>query len=185
MDLLNIIIIAIALAMDASSVGLSLSASGYLKDKRAIFRIAFHFGLFQFIMPILGWAAGRQFVDYFSSIDHWIAFFLLLFVGIRMIQAGLSKSDEKILKDPSKGVSLITLSLATSMDALAVGLSLAMLEVNIWYPSVIIGAITSLLTLMAIGLGKFFGKLFGRRMEIIGGLILIAIGTRILLTHFG
>jgi putative Mn2+ efflux pump MntP len=185
MGLLNIVIVSVALAMDASSVGLSLSSSGYLKSNRSVFRVVFHFGLFQFAMPVIGWAAGKQFVRYFENIDHWIAFGLLLFVGAKMIKSGKNGNPQNKIGDPSKGVSLVLLSLATSIDALAVGLSLAMLNIGIWYPSLMIGAITALMTFVFIVLGRYLGDFFGNKMEILGGFILIAIGTQILLSHLG
>ncbi|MBN2011206.1 manganese efflux pump [candidate division KSB1 bacterium] len=183
MNLIEIVTIACGLAMDASAVSLVAAASGYADNKRAKFRLSFHFGLFQFIMPVLGWVAGIHFVSYVAAFDHWIAFGLLGIVGGRMILSGFDTSVEKYRSDPSRGWSLVMLSVATSIDALAIGLSLAVLDVNIWYPGVIIGGITALLSLIAIQIGKRIGALVGQRMEIIGGLILIGIGIRILAEH--
>ena len=183
MDLAEIILIAFGLAMDATAVSLVAAASGYAEDSRATFRLAFHFGLFQFLMPLIGWFAGINFVSYFASFTHWVAFSLLLFVGGRMLYSGLTLSIEKPSNDPSRGYTLIALSIATSIDALAIGLSLAMLDVNIWYPSVIIGFVTATLSLTAIKIGKKISVLFGKRMEILGGAVLIIIGFRILFTQ--
>ncbi|MBN1378334.1 MAG: manganese efflux pump [Gammaproteobacteria bacterium] len=183
MNLIEIIIIAIGLAMDASAVSLVAAASGFAQDSRSSFRLAFHFGLFQFLMPVLGWLLGISFVQYFSAYDHWIAFGLLTYVGGRMIRSGWNPDIEGYARDPSRGFTLILLSLATSIDALAIGLSLAMLEVNIWYPSVIIGIITASLSFISILIGRKIGALIGKRMEIFGGCILIIIGIRILVTH--
>lgn len=169
--------------MDASAVCLAAAAAGYAKDARAVFRLSFHFGLFQFIMPVLGWLMGISFVSYFKAFDHWIAFFLLAFIGIKMIREGMDKASEIQKNDPSRGMTMIMLSIATSIDALAVGLSLAMLEVNIWYPSVMIGVITAGMSLLAIKIGARLGTMFGKRMEIFGGIILILIGSRILYSH--
>ncbi len=169
--------------MDASAVSLAAASAGFANDARAKFRLSFHFGLFQFLMPVLGWFLGLSFVSYFKAFDHWIAFFLLAFVGIRMILEGMDKSLEKQKKDPSKGMTMVILSIATSIDALAIGLSLAMLEVDIWYPSVMIGVITTMMSLVAIKIGTRLGAMFGKRMEIFGGIILIAIGSRILYSH--
>ncbi len=169
--------------MDASAVSLVAAASGYAKNRRSVFRLSFHFGLFQFLMPIFGWMLGRSVVRYIFSIDHWIAFCLLAFVGIKMIRSGLKPSEHSLKNDPSKGHTLVMLSIATSIDALAIGLSLAVLKVNIWYPSAVIGLITAALSLAAIKLGNRLGIVFGQRMEIIGGIILVAIGLRILLSH--
>lgn len=183
MDVLEIVLIAVGLAMDASAVSLVAAASGYVKNPRSVFRLSFHFGLFQFLMPIFGWVLGRSVVRYISSIDHWIAFCLLAFVGIKMIRSGLKPLEQNLKNDPSRGHTLVMLSIATSIDALAIGLSLAVLEVNIWYPSAVIGLTTAALSLAAIRLGNRLGIVFGQRMEIIGGIILVAIGSRILLSH--
>ena len=180
MGIFDMVVIAIGLAMDASAVCLAASAAGFAGNGRAIFRLAFHFGLFQFMMPVLGWLMGVGFVSYVNAFSHWIAFGLLAFVGIRMIREGLAPGDEIQKKDPSKGITMVMLSVATSIDALAIGLSFAMLDVTIWVPALIIGCITGAMSLGAIALGKRLGNLFGKRMEILGGLILLGIGTRIL-----
>ncbi len=183
MTTFEIIIIAMGLAMDASAVSLAAAAAGYARDARAIFRLSFHFGLFQFFMPVLGWFLGIGLASHFKTFDHWIAFFLLAFVGIRMISEGMDKSPGNQKKDPSRGMTMVMLSVATSIDALAIGLSLAMLEVNIWYPSIMIGVITTVMSFFAIKVGTKLGVLFGKKMEIFGGIILIFIGTRILFFH--
>lgn len=180
MTTLEIILIAAGLAMDASAVSLAAAAAGFAADKKAVFRLAFHFGLFQFLMPVIGWYAGIRFVSYFKSFDHWIAFLLLAFVGSRMIWEGLHPDTGSPKKDPSRGMTMVLLSVATSIDALAVGLSLAVLGVDIWYPSVMIGVITAAMSFLAIKIGIRMGTLFGSRMEIVGGLVLIGIGLKIL-----
>jgi len=181
--LIEIVVIAIGLAMDASAVCLAASAAGFAKDARAVFRLVFHFALFQFLMPLLGWVLGVGFVGYFKSVDHWIAFGLLFFVGGRMIQEGMDKSQDTQKKDPSRGATMVMLSVATSIDALAVGLSLAMLETGILFPSIMIGLITAGMSFTAIKIGSKLGSLFGKKMEIMGGVILICIGGRILFSH--
>lgn len=183
MTIFEIIIIAIGLAMDAAAVSLAAASTGFASDFRAKFRLAFHFGLFQFFMPIIGWFLGISFVSYIASFSHWVAFFLLSFVGIRMIYEGVNKSPEKQKKDPSKGMTMVMLSVATSIDALAVGLSFAVLEVNIWYPSIIIGVITAILSLLAIIIGEKLNIMFGKQMEIFGGIVLLIIGSRILYSN--
>lgn len=175
--------IAVGLGMDASAVCLAAAGAGYAEDARAKFRLSFHFGLFQFLMPVLGWFLGISFVSYFKAFDHWVAFFLLAFVGIRMICEGLGKSPETQKKDPSRGAAMVMLSIATSIDALAVGLSFAMLDVNIWLPSAMIGVITAGMSFAAIQAGAKLGAFFGRKMEVVGGGILIFIGIRILFVH--
>jgi putative Mn2+ efflux pump MntP len=184
MGTFDIIVIAVGLAMDAAAVSLAAAASGFAKDGRAIFRLAFHFGLFQFIMPVFGWFLGIGFVSYLKAFDHWIAFGLLLLVGGRMVLSGAGGLEPAHKKDPSRGMTMVMLSIATSIDALAIGLSLAMMGVNIWYPAVIIGIVTGCLSLLAISIGKRLGVMFGKPMEIVGGLILIFIGSRILFLEF-
>ncbi|HCY86580.1 MAG TPA: manganese efflux pump [Desulfobacteraceae bacterium] len=181
MGTFDIIVIAMGLAMDAAAVSLAAAAGGFAGNGRAVFRLAFHFGLFQFRMPVLGWFLGVGFVSYFKAVDHWIAFGLLAFVGFRMIREGMDTAEDPMRKDPSRGMTMVMLSLATSIDALAVGLSLAMMDINIWYPSVMIGVITSAMSLSAIAMGKRLGTLFGKRMEVAGGVILVCIGLRILI----
>ncbi len=183
MGLIEIILIAVGLAMDAFAVSIAAGTSGKLAGKRAIFRLSFHFGLFQAMMPVIGWYAGIHIAELISSVDHWIAFALLLFVGIRMLMGALATDTETFATDPSRGTSLVVLSVATSIDALAVGLSLAMLRVSIWYPSAVIGIITAGLSVIGIQAGKYLGRKLGSRMELVGGIILILIGCRILASH--
>lgn len=175
----EIVFIAIGLAMDAFAVSLGVSASRGNMSIRPTFRLSFHFGLFQFLMPIIGWLIGYEIVDYLK-INIWIAFGLLLIVGTRMIISGFRNNPVEKKRDLTKGLSLVILSLATSVDALAIGFSLAMLNLDILYPSVIIGVITALLSLLAIYFGKKLNSKFGNKMEIIGGIILLLIGLKIM-----
>jgi manganese efflux pump family protein len=187
MSQLDILIIAVGLSMDAFAVSLGASATNRARGARAKFRLAFHFGLFQFLMPICGWLLGVSVARYIEAVDHWIAFGLLAFVGGRMIRAGLvggGEGDEPAGPDPTRGMTLVVLSVATSIDALAVGLTLAMLGTGIWYASMVIGVVTGCLSLVAIGLGARLGRAFGKRMELVGGCLLVAIGLRILVEHF-
>ena len=183
MATVEVLMIAIALAMDASAVSMAAGASGQARGGRAAFRLSFHFGLFQFMMPVIGWYLGSTVAPLITGVDHWLAFGLLAFVGGRMIRSGLSRNEESVPADPSRGFTLVTLSVATSIDALAIGLSLAMLGVKIWYPSVVIGVVTAGLSLLGLGLGTQLGTLVGKRMEIVGGLILVFIGVRLVLSH--
>ena len=181
MHLFDIIVMAIGLAMDASAVSMAAAACGYAQDRRAVFRLAFHFGLFQFMMPVIGWLLGTGFVSYVRAVDHWIAFALLAFVGGRMVREGLADNKECLHRDPSKGVTMVMLSFATSIDALVIGLGLAVMDVTIWYPSALIGIITCAMSVAAICIGKRVGTALGSRMEIVGGIILIGLGLRILI----
>lgn len=179
----EILVIAVALAMDALAVSIGIGTGGGARGFRPIFRLAFHFGLFQALMPVLGWAAGTAFARAIAALDHWIALGLLTFVGLRMIRSGLSPDGSRARSDPSRGWTLLALSVAVSIDALAVGLSLAMLHVRIVYPSIVIGVVTGALSWLGLTVGHRLGSHFGARMEIAGGLLLIAIGVRILLEH--
>jgi manganese efflux pump family protein len=183
MDLLTLLFIAFALAFDAFAV--SLSTGAYLKkaDARQTFRMSFHFGLFQFLMPIIGWGAGAGFVSYIEAADHWIAFGLLGIIGGHMIWNAFRVEEEVVRKDMTRGWPLISLSLATSIDALAVGLSLSMISVQIVFPAVLIGVVAGLMSLLGIRLGERVSHTLGTHMEYAGGIILILIGTRILFEH--
>lgn len=183
MHLFEIILIAIGLAMDASAVALVTATLGYVQSFGPGFRLVFYFALFQGVMPIIGWLLGRSFVQAISALDHWIAFLLLAFVASRMIQSGISSSQHQIKQDPTRGIKLVALSLATSIDALAIGLSMSVLKVWIFYPSLIIGIVTALLCMLAILTGKKLSTVLGKRMEIIGGLILLGVGIRIVIGH--
>ncbi len=151
---------------------------------RHAFRIAFSFGLFQAIMPVVGWACGIAFVKFIGNFDHWIAFGLLLFIGGKMIRE--SRRPEGECPDNMNCLhlpTLLVLSLATSIDALAVGLSFSMLGIHIIIPVLIIGAITFAICMSGVYLGKYLGHFFENKLELVGGIILIAIGAKILLEH--
>lgn len=183
MDSLSIFLIANGLAMDAFAVSICVGATNYADDFRPRFRLAFHFGLFQALMTIIGWFAGTTISLIISSVDHWIAFVLLAYVGINMIRSGRNPDGECFEQDPSKGRLLIMLCIATSLDAMAVGLSLAMVDVAIFSPAFAIGVVTLLLSTFGLIAGNRLGRLFGKRMEILGGLILVGIGLKILFEH--
>lgn len=177
------LLIAVGLAMDAFAVSLGIGTTDQARSPRSVFRLAFHMGLFQGLMTFLGWLAGSRIAVLISGFDHWIALVLLAFIGTRMIRSGLSFEKEIHQEDPSRGRTLLVLCIATSIDAMAVGLSLAMLGTEIIVPSLIIGIVTLCLSLIGLLAGSLLGERFGKRMEIIGGLILNGIGLRIVLTH--
>ena len=183
LDLATLIIIAISLAMDCFAVSLGVGTSEFTKDIRTYFRLSFHFGLFQGGMALLGWLVGQTVVQYISSFDHWIAFILLAFVGGRMVHEGLDPNHEGCVRDPSRGKMLVILCVATSIDALAVGLSMSMVSVDIVQAVLLIGAASLVLSIIGLKLGHKLSKLFGKRMEVIGGVLLIGIGIRIVITH--
>ncbi len=183
MQLVTIIFIAFGLALDAFAVSI---ASGIvirnLKIKDAM-KIAFSFGIFQAIMPIIGWLAGLGISDLISEVDHWIVFGLLCAIGIKMIYESFKIEQAEKSFDPLNVYVLFLLSIATSIDALAVGLSFAILNVLIVKPVIIIGIVTFTMSLIGVIIGKRIGHFFERKIEFVGGLILIAIGTKILIEH--
>lgn len=184
MDLLTLLGIALALAMDAFAVALGTGMSLATLTGRHLFRLGFHFGLFQALMPIIGWLAGLTVQKQVAAWDHWIAFALLAFVGGKMLKEAFSHDDdEAAASDPTRGLSLVLLSVATSIDALAVGFSLSMLGISIWTPAVIIGLVAGALTVAGMLLGRRVGDKWGPRVEIVGGLVLIGIGVKILIEH--
>ena len=187
MGLTEILLIAMGLSLDAFAVAVAASVSIGQVNHRQIFRFSFHFGLFQAMMPVIGWLAGMGAARHLERWDHWIAFTLLAFVGGKAILGALRKEDDakdpSSANDPTRGLSLVMFSVATSIDALAVGLSLAALKVTIWTPAALIGIVTATLTVVGMLLGSRIGMHFGKRIEILGGLILIGIGAKILIGH--
>ena len=179
---ISIIAIAISLALDAFAVSLVAGATIRPITYRHVFRLAWHFGLFQFMMPIIGWLVGNTMFGYLEAIDHWIAFGLLTAIGGKMIRESFQEI-RAYTKDITRGWTLIGLSLATSIDALAIGLTLSAIQVRIWYPSVVIGVVALLFSVAGIILGRKTGKLLGKKFELIGGGILIGIGFKILVSH--
>lgn len=169
--------------MDAFAVSLGIGTGGQARDLRSKFRLAFHFGWFQAMMTFLGWLMGSTVERYVDQFDHWIAFGLLGYVGVNMIRNGFREGEKSYTSNPSKGGILILLSVATSIDALAVGMSMGLIGTSIWFPSVLIGVVTLVLSAIGLQAGVKLGEKFGKRVEILGGLILIGIGLRVLITH--
>ena len=186
MKLINIIAIAVALSMDAFAVSIATGAMLKQVSVRQTFRLSWHFGLFQAMMPVIGWSAGLSVRTLMESYDHWVAFGLLAFVGIHMIREAIDpKAADETEKDPTKGITLVMLSVATSIDALAIGFGLSMLNLNIWISAVIIGIVAGLVTMVGIYLGEKLGSvsLLSRCSAVVGGIILLAIGVNILREH--
>ena len=185
MEWFSLMAIAVALAMDAFAVAIVTGLTVKPLTKRHVFRLAFHFGLFQFLMPLIGWAAGSVVQKYIAGFDHWIAFCLLGFVGGRMIWGSLQSDEEgkRSRNDPTSGWELVVLSIATSIDALAVGVSLALIGSEIVLPALVIGVVAAGFTGIGMVLGRRIGSVWGRRVEIAGGLILFAIGVKIVIDH--
>ena len=183
-DFLSVIIIAFGLSADCFAVALGGAISKSTFSRMQVFRVALSFGIFQALMLVLGWLAGRTVVEFISAYDHWLAFGFLLIVGGRMIWESFhDNDDDRTETDITRGLLLLTLSVATSIDSLAVGLSFAFLKVNIILASGVVGFIAFVITIVGFLLGKKVGSIIGKRAEMIGGAILIAIAFRILLEH--
>jgi len=169
--------------MDAFAVSIAVGLKLANVTPRRVFRLAFHFGLFQFLMPVIGWLAGKEVASQIADFDHWIAFALLAFVGGKMLWEARGEKESEPKADPTSGLTLVTLSLATSLDALAVGLTLGFLNTSIWIPSVVIGLVAATLTGLGMGFGNRLGARWGRWAEVLGGCVLILIGIRIVVAH--
>lgn len=182
MELINISLIGVGLAADACAVSLS---SGllikHIKLNKAL-KIALAFGIFQAIMPLIGWITGLAFRELIIQIDHWIAFGLLVILGIKMIREAYEESETAKF-NPLDNYILLGLAIATSIDALAVGLSLSILKISILSAAAVIGIITFWLSLISVYLGHKWGSLCQFKLELVGGLVLIFIGSKILYSH--
>lgn len=184
MSLTELFLIAIGLSMDAFAVAVCKGLSMQKIDRKYLFLIALFFGGFQALMPMLGYFLGSQFSAYIESADHWIVFALLALIGGNMIK----ESHEPAAEEEFHGVSLkelFLLAVATSIDALAVGVSFAFMHVAIFSASALIGATTFVLSLLGVFVGNWFGARYKSRAELTGGVILILIGAKILLEHLG
>jgi putative Mn2+ efflux pump MntP len=181
-DLATVLLIAVSLAMDSFAV--SIAHGMTIKTRRVAtgLGMAFSFGFFQAFMPVLGWLAGLTFIDLIASFDHWVAFGLLAFIGGKMIYEARTNYEEA--KDAKLTVPVVLiLSVATSIDALAVGLSFSLLQVAITMPIIAIGVVAFLMSFGGFNFGNKLGKFFERKVQIVGGVVLIAIGIKILLEH--
>lgn len=186
MSLGEICALAVALSMDALAVAIGVGVQLRSVTGRQTFRLAFHFGLFQALMPVIGWAAGLTVATSIQSVDHWVAFGLLLFVGGKMVWEGFhTEASEGKRSDPTRGLNLILLSVATSLDALAVGLTLAFLNVSVGWPALAIGVTCALFTAAGLHTGKLAGRVgpLQRWADLLGGAVLLVIGLRILHEH--
>ena len=185
LDLISLILIAIGMSMDVFSVscitGFGLKS---ITDKQVL-KIATSFGAFHVFMPILGWFAGSTFVNMIAEYDHWVAFILLAFVGGKMIFSAINKRDEhnSVSYEILKNNSLLMFSLAVSIDSIAIGLSFSLENIPILIPAIVIGLSAFIFTFIGIKIGCLTGARFGKWAEILGGIILLIIGIRILYTH--
>jgi len=182
MQIIEIILIAIGLSFDTFAVSISAGlTNNSIKFKQAI-KVAFVFAFFQALMPFLGWLGGSQIEEFITAIDHWIAFGLLTLIGIKMVLDSFKKGEEKQFNTTKISV-LIGAGIATSIDALIVGVSFAFIDFNIIHSVLIIGFTTFLVAMIGMLFGKQANNKFGKRFEILGGIILFAIGLKILIEH--
>ena len=184
MNLLEIILLGIGLAMDAFAVSICKGMAVRDVTPGHMCTAGVWFGGFQMLMPLIGFFAGSLFYHYIERVDHWIAFLLLGLIGANMIRESFS-GEEPDVDRSFHPISMFVMAVATSIDALAVGLTFAFFDVNIWLAVAIIGLITFVISACGVKIGSVFGLLFKSRAEILGGVILIIIGTRILLEHLG
>jgi putative Mn2+ efflux pump MntP len=183
MSLITIFVLAIGLGVDAFSVAIGIGAANKAKSWLPVVRLSFAFGIFQFVMPLIGWLAGSTVVGLIENFDHWIAFGFLVLIGGKMIREGFGEENDVEREDQTRGWPLLLLSVATSIDALAVGFSISLLKTPVLFPAVIIGVVCFIMTAVGMIFGKGLAKIFGRKVEILGGLVLIAIGVKILIEH--
>ncbi|MDD6213961.1 MAG: manganese efflux pump MntP family protein [Firmicutes bacterium] len=183
-DIISVFLIAIGLAMDAFSVAVTDGiVIGRVKARQAI-KIGLFFGVFQFFMPCIGFLLGTAFARYIKAFDHWVAFILLVFVGGKMIFEALTEKDEaEAVKDPLSNKTLTVLAIATSIDALAVGVTFATVEIPLFAAAAIIGVVAFVLSFAGVYIGSKCGNLFGNKAEIAGGVVLVGIGVKILVEH--
>jgi putative Mn2+ efflux pump MntP len=182
MSLLEIILISFGLAMDCFAVSIAVGCKSCKIKASKIIQIAFFFGLFQALMPVVGWFLGNAFKNYISSVDHWIAFGILGFIGGKMLFEAFFGEEQKSF-DINKLFVVLTLSVATSIDAFIVGMSFAVLKVNIVIAVTLIGVITFLVTIFGAYFGKRLNLHLGKWAEIFGGIVLIGIGAKVLIEH--
>ena len=184
MGMLELFLIAVGLSMDAFAVSVCKGLSVRKAEFKHSLCVGLYFGGFQALMPLIGYLLGTQFESFIVSIDHWIAFILLGFIGGNMIREAMSK-DEEQLDDSFSVKTMITLAIATSIDALAMGVTFAFLRVNIVYAVLFIGVITFVLSAIGLKVGNVFGAKYKSKAELMGGIVLILMGTKILLEHLG
>lgn len=184
MDIFTILLIGLGLSMDAFSV--SVTDGIVLKKPKPLesAKISLFFGGFQFVMPCIGYILASSFSKYITAFDHWIAFLLLAFIGGKMIyEAICEKEEDGEIKNPLSSSTLLVLAIATSIDALAVGVTFATMAVSVLWASLIIGIMTFIISFAGVYIGSRFGNLLGNKAEIVGGIVLIGIGVKILAEH--
>jgi len=180
LDAFTLLGTAVALGMDAFAVGAAVAAGLHSVTARHLFRLAWHFGLFQSLMTVAGWFGGDSLSSFMGEISAWIAFALLFLLGLNMIRQSVHPESRGQSFDPTRGWSLVALSVATSIDALAVGVSLGLIRIEIFTPAVVIGCTALVMTFTGIRLGDRVGTHLGQWAERIGGIVLMIIGARVL-----
>lgn len=183
MSWLTLVGIAVGLAMDAFAVSIATGLVLPAVTGRHTFRMAFHFGLFQFLMPVGGWLAGRQVAEILAPLDHWLALGLLGYVGGKMLADAARDGRSRPVADPTRGWTLVGLAVATSLDALAVGFGMAFLNVSILGAALVIGLVAGTLSAAGILFGGRLGPRAGRWAQVLGGVLLILIGLHIVAEH--
>ena len=182
--MLEILVIAFGLGLDAFSLAVAFGMCQKVCTLNTRFRLSLSFGLFQFFMPLIGFYAGLRVARFTESIDHWIVFAVLSLVGGKMVYEALNNDQDQVMVDISRGIPLLVASIATSIDALAVGFSFALLKDGILLPAVIIGVVALIMTFMGVTFGHRVGRKYISKPEIIGGIAIIIIGFKTLLEHF-
>jgi len=182
MGVIELIILSVGLAMDAFAVAICKGLSMQKMSWKKGLIIGGYFGIFQALMPLIGYMLGINFQENIQSVDHWIAFILLGIIGLNMVKEAISKEKESS-NDSIKLKDMLILAVATSIDALAVGITFAFLKVNILLAIILIGVITFIISVAGVKIGNIFGDKYGKKAEFIGGLILILLGIKILLEH--
>lgn len=186
MGIIEVLFMGIGVAMDAFSVSICKGLCMHKMDWKKAGIIGLYFGVFQGIMPIIGYFLARNFGIYVAHIDHWITFILLSIIGGKMIAEAIKKKDDCSSLDGKvdfKG--MVVLAIATSIDALAIGIMFAFLRVNIWFAAIVIGGITFVLCTLGVKIGNIFGDKYERKAQLVGGVILVLIGVHILMEHLG
>ena len=184
MDIISLLILAVGLSMDAFAVSVCKGLALKKVSLSQMVVVGLWFGGFQALMSVIGYYLGKTFSGYITAFDHWIAFGLLAFIGINMILESRKATCETTSNDLGFKTMLL-MAVATSIDALAVGISLAFLNSNIWVAAIVIGIVTFILSLLGVKIGNKFGDRFGAKAELAGGIILVLLGTKILLEHLG
>lgn len=184
MGILEILLVAIGLAMDAFAVSICKGLAMKKMDWRKAIIVGLYFGIFQALMPVIGYFLGTTFESLVTRVDHWIAFILLVIIGGKMIKEAFDKNSDSC-NDSVNFKTMVVLAIATSIDALAVGITFAFLQTDIVLAASLIGVVTFILAVIGVKIGNQFGVKYEKRAELIGGIILILIGIKILLEHLG